>query len=218
MQRGWVLRRHWWIAAHALAGPIAFVILEGVINGPLVAAGTHPEGRSHLSMLVFYVSGNDFSAASLYSFVVNWLFFNIVAPTPDAAHAVAAWPDHQAYFEPALANYFSSPVSAGLVALFGVMIVASALPRYRAESPGNPTGILLALMAYTLLRGAFFLIVNSSEPLLFSSAVTLAHMLVISILFIASSFPAKRMILAAFAVLLFITNGAFVIGLESGPE
>jgi hypothetical protein len=217
VRRGWVLRRNWWIAAHALAGPIAFVILEGVINGPLVTAGTHPEGRSHLSMLVFYVSVNDFSAASLYAFVVNWLFFNLAAPTPDAAHAVAAWPDYKAYFEPALANYLSFPVSAGLAALFGVIIVACALPRDRAESPGNPAGILLALMAYTLIRGAFFFIFNPHEPLLFSSAVTLAHVLVISMLFIASSLPAKRMMLAAFAILLFLTNGGFVIGTQSGP-
>jgi hypothetical protein len=217
VRRGWMLRRNWWIAAHALAGPIAFVILEGVINGPLVTAGTHPEGRSHLSMLVFYVSVNDFSAASLYAFVVNWLFFNLAAPTQDAAHAVAAWPDHQAYFEPALANYLSFPVSAGLAALFGVIVVACALPRQRAESAGNPAGILLALMAYTLIRGAFFFIFNPHEPLLFSSAVTLAHVLVISMLFVASSLPAKRMILAAFAILLFVTNGGFVIGAQSGP-
>ena len=154
-------------------------------------------------MLVFYASGNDFSAASLYSFVVNWLFFNIAAPTPDAAHAVAAWPDHPAYFEPALANYFFSPVSASLVALFGVMIVACACPGIVPKVPPTRPSILLALMAYTLLRGLFFFIFNPPEPLLFSPAVTLAHMLVISIVFIASSFPAKRMILAAFAMLLF---------------
>src|SRR5262249_38529280 len=152
---------------------------------------------------------NDFSAATLYYFMVNWLFFNIAAPTLYAVELFPQWPNN-GYFEPVLANYFSSPVSTGLVALFGVMLLASVLPRYRARSDG--TGILLALGVYALLRGAFVFIVFPSECLLFSSGATLAHMLMICVPFAASGFPAKRALLAGLAMLLFITNGAFIIG------
>lgn len=212
VRRGWDWRSGRWIAAHALAGPIALVILEGVVNGRLVAAGRDAEGASHLAMLLFYVSRNDFSAMSLYAFLANWLFFNIAAPTPFADYAVPAGTAFKGYFEPALANYFSGLLPAGLVALFGVMVVASVVPRHRAASPGALAGILPALMAYTLLRAAFFFIFNPREALLFTPAVTLAHLLIIAVPFTASSFPAKRLLLAALAVLLFLTNGAFIIG------
>jgi hypothetical protein len=60
--------------------------------------------------------------------------------------------------------------------------------------------------------GLGFLIFNSREPLLNSPATTLPHLLLIGIPFTASSFPAKRSLLAIFAVLLFIANGAFIFG------
>jgi hypothetical protein len=166
-------------------------------------------------MFIFYVSRNYYSAANLYSFVVNWLFFNIAAPSPDASYAVPAGANYRGYFEPSLASYFSSPASTGLVAVLSAMIAASALPRDRAEGRDNSADILLALMAYTLLRGAFFFIFNPYEPLLFSPAVTLAHMLMIGILFTGSRFPTKRLLLAVLAALLFITNGAFIIGTDA---
>ena len=208
----WNWRHYSWIAAHGLAGPLAFAILEGVINGPLVSAEMDPERASHLSMLFFYIAQNDYGLANLYAFAVNWLFFNIAAPTPDASYAIPPWGNFKGYFEPALANYFSSPVSASLIAVAGATVVASALPRYRAELPADTTSILMALMAYGLLRGAFFFIFNPDEPLLFSPAITLAYMLVIGIPIAASDFPAKRTFLAAFAGLLFFTNGAFIVG------
>ena len=211
MRRGWDWRHGWWIAAHALAGPLALVILEGIIFGRLVGS-SHPEGSTHLGMLLSYISRNTYSVANFYSFVVNWLFFNIAAPTPDASYAVPVGATYKGYFEPALVNYFSSVRSAGVATLFGVMIVASLLPRYRPDSSGNHASILLGLAAYTLVRGAFFYTFNPFEPLLFSPAVTLAHMLMIGIPFAASKFPAKGLLLAAFAVLLFVNNGGFIIG------
>lgn len=211
MRRGWNFRHSWWIAVHGLVIPIAFVILEGVIKGRLLAAGAHPEGESHFRMLIFYVSRNDYSAASLYSFVVNWLFFNVAAPTPDARHAIVAWPDYKGYFEPSLANYFSNPVSVSLIALFAVMVIACVLPRYRGETSGALVRILMALLSYTIFRGAFFLIFNPAEAILFSPAVTLAHMLMISIPFASSSFPAKGVLLALIPVLLFVNNGFFIL-------
>jgi len=216
VRHGWDWRQGRWIAVHALAGPLAFVIIEGVIYGRLVAL-SHPEGSSHFSMLLFYIAKNNYSLANLYSFVVNWLFFNIAAPTLDASYAVPAGANYKGYlykgyFEPALTNYLFSPASAGVAALFGAVIVGSGWLRDRAAISDGAAGIMLGLAAYTLLRAAFFFIFNPYEPLLFSPAVTLAHMLMIAIPLAASTVPARHMLLGGVAALLLITNGAFIIG------
>jgi hypothetical protein len=215
MQRGWNLRCYRWMVWHGLAVPVAFAFLEMVVKrhtGAAAAAGPALEGASHLSMLLFYVSQNDFSAATLYSFAVNWLFFSVAAPTAGTTLAPTAWPEYTAYFEAALRNYLASPVSASLVALFAVMLVASALPRFRGKDVGNGIAIVMALLAYALLRGTFWFIVNPSECFLFSSGTTLAHMLVLAIPFGRCRLPGKQAILAACAFLLFIINGTFMIG------
>lgn len=201
---GWPQLR--WILLHALAGPLAFLIIEGLIY-PLLPAPTNPEGTSHFGMLMFYLARNVRNAEMLYSFVVNWLFFNVAAPTPTAPHWMPP-----GFFAPRLANYFTSPVSAALVAAFAAMIVVSLLPRYRAGRTEIPGGLLLALMAYTLVRCVFFFLFNPAEPLLFSPSVTLAHMLVLAIPFAASKFHSKRLLLGGFTVLLLLTNGVFVVG------
>jgi hypothetical protein len=214
-QRGRDLRCYRWVVGHGLVVPVAFAFLEFVVKprtGAAAAGGPALEGASHLSMLLFYVSQNDFSAATLYSFAVNWLFFSMAAPTVETTLAPTAWPEYSAYFEAALRNYLASPVSMGLIAVFGVMLVASAMPRSRGEDAGNGTAIVLALLAYALLRGTFWFIVNPSECVLFSSGTTLAHMLVLGIPFARSGMPGKQVILAACALLLFIINGTFIIG------
>jgi hypothetical protein len=209
VRRGWRSRQASWIGLHALAVPVALLVLEGVVNGHWVAAGTDSEGGSHLSMLIHYVRENDFSLAKLHVFLSSWLFFDIAAPTPYALGVFARWPGNK-YFEPVLANYLSSPLTTGLVVLFAVMLVASLLPR--REAIGDRAGILLALSGYALLRGAFFFMLNPLEGVLFSAPAVLPHMLLIGIPFAASRLPAKEGLLAAFALLLFIVNGTFMIG------
>jgi hypothetical protein len=215
--RGWDLRQGRWIAIHALPVPIALMFLELVINRHVVSVtvanpGSELEGTSHLAMLLFYVTQHDFSFATLHAFLVNWLSFSIAAPTTYTTLAPVAWPEYTGYFEPLLANYFSSPVSGGLVALFGVIVVASVLPTGRAAWTRDTAGVFAALLAYAFLRGLFWFVVNPFECLLFSPPATLAHLLLIGMPFAASRLPAKQGILAAFALLLFITNGTFVIG------
>src|SRR5262245_916252 len=212
LQRGWDLRYGRWIALHALAAPVALLFLEGVVNGRLVGAGTTAEGASHLSMLIFYVTQNDFSGWILYAFFIKWLFFNMAAPSMQATVEPGLEGTEAGDFEPLLAHYFSSPLSGGLVVLFGAMLVAIVLPRYRTGSSAPMTGLLLSVAAFAAVRGAFFLVFNPGECLLFSNSVTLAHMLLIGVPFAASNFPAKQGVLAAVAALLFITNGAFMIG------
>jgi hypothetical protein len=212
LQRGWDLRYGRWIALHALAAPVALLFLEGVVNGHLVGAGTKAEGASHLSMLIFYVTQNDFSGWTLYSFFLKRLFFNIAAPSIAATEEPGLQDSQAGDFDPLLEHYFSSPVSGGLVVLFGAMLVAILLPRYRTGGSAPMIGLLLPVAAFAALRGAFFLVFNPGECLLFSNSATLAHLLLIGVPFAASSFPAKRGVLAAVAGLLFIVNGAFVIG------
>ncbi len=212
VQRGWDARHSWWIALHGLAGPLALAILEGIMRGWPKAAGTHPEGATHFSMLLWYAAQNDTSAKGLYKFVIKWLFFNIAAPERHADHWADLSIKFGGDFESVLTNYLSSPMSVGLVVLFGVMLVACLLPRNRIETTSTDKGILLSLLAYALLRGTFFFFFNSKECLLFSSSATLAHMLLLGIPFMASSFPAKGILLLLFAVLLFLTNGMFIIG------
>ena len=212
MRHGWDLRHGRWVAWHALAGPIALALLEGLTRGWTGVAATHAEGATHFSMLIWYISKNYFTAESLYAFAVRWLFFNIAAPELHASHWADASTNFGGDFRPVLANYLSSPVSVGLVGLFGVLMIASILSKQPAEDARNQAGLFPALMAYALLRSMFFFVFNSKECLLFSSSGTLAHLLMIGIPFAASSFPAKRTLLLVFAVLLFLTNGAFITG------
>ena len=212
LQRSTDLRLSKWIAAQALAGVLALVILEGVINNWLLTGRKLPEEASHFSMMLFYMTSSAHSAPSLYLFLTNWLFFNIAAPTTSADYALPAWPHYKGYFEPSLANYLFSPATAALAAVSGIILAAILLPRYRASAFGNASGIIVPLVAYTVLRGAFFFVFNPGEALLFSSAVTLPHMLIIAMPFAASSFPAKPVLLAAFGVLLLVVNGSFILG------
>jgi amino acid transporter len=93
-------------------------------------------------------------------------------------------------------NYFQSPATVLPVIVFAVVIAICVLPKFRgnlqsASSCGHVTGIILGLLAYTVVRGTFFFIFNPPEPLLFSPAVTLAHLLIIGIAFVASTFFRK---------------------------
>jgi hypothetical protein len=210
MRRGWDLRHLSWVAAHALAPPAALTFLELVVNGHLAAAGTDPEGASHLSMLIYYASANKLDAWTIHYFLVNWLFFNIAAPTSYASYVFPHWPKNK-YFDPDLINYLSSPVSALLVVLFAVMLIACVLPRYRSDGASSSASLLWALLTYAVLRGAFFFIVYPYESLLFSSSVTLAHLLLLAVPFAASRFPMKGALLGAIALMLIITNGTFIV-------
>jgi hypothetical protein len=214
VRRGWDLRQGRWIVWHGLAAPVALAFLEVVVKpltGTATTSGPANEGASHISMLLFYAAQNNFSLATVYSFLVNWLFFNIAAPAVQTSLAPAAWPEYMAYFAPAARAYLASPVSTSLVILFGIMLIGCVL-RPQRESGGNMAGIAAGLSGYALLRGAFFFIVNPSECMLYGSGATLAHMLLIAIPFGTSRLPGKQVILAGCALLLLIVNGAFIIG------
>ena len=189
VQRGRDVRNSWWIALHALAGPLALAILEGIMRGWPAAAGTHPEGATHFSMLLWYAAQNDISVSSAYKFVVKWLFFNIAAPERHADH----WADFSINFggdfEPTLTTIF--PLRCRRPdRLVRRMLVASVCreiaPKVRRarKDPAGPPGLRLP-------RSTFFFFFNSKECLLFSSSATLAHLLLLGIPFMASSFPAK---------------------------
>jgi hypothetical protein len=212
VQRGWHFRHYRWIACHALAGPIALALLEFIMRGRLSPPSVNAEGANHLSMLIYYISRNDYSPVALYEFAVRWLLFSIAAPSIDASRYADPAYNYGGDFAAVPTNYFSSPVSAGLAILFCVVLAVSVLPPYRSRILGDLTGVMLGLLALALARGVFFLVFIPEEAILFSPGVVLAHLLLIAIPFAASSFPWKRPVLAGIAVLLFVTNASFIIG------
>src|SRR5262245_19636644 len=213
VQRGWDALRHGrWIALHALASPVAVAILETLMRVRTGAASSQSEGANHFSMLVHYISQNEYNLENLYEFALRWLFFSVAAPSRFARYWADASQNYGGDFEPLVANYLASPASAGLVVLFAAMLIASVLPRYRNPNAGAMAGILLALLAYSALRGTFFFVFIPYETLLFTPSVVLAHLLLIGMPFAASSFPAKGTLLAAFALLLLVVNGTFILG------
>jgi hypothetical protein len=211
-RRGWDVLKSRWIAWHGLVAPVAFAMLEGIRRFWPGAAGTQPEGASHLSMFFYNLAKNDYSAEALHTFVVRWFFFNVAAPEPHGNHWANPAIRYGGDFQPLLSSYFSSPASAALVAVAGVILIACLFRRRNGPRVNELSGLLPALLAYALLRAAFFFIFDPDECLLFSSSVTLAHMLMIAVPFAASRLPAKPAVLTAFAVLLFVTNGAFIAG------
>jgi hypothetical protein len=212
VHRGWELRRLSWIGAHALAAPVALAVLEALMRGRMGAAGYHPEGATHLSMLLYYIAQNNYSLWSLHAFVVKWLFFSIAAPSRNASYLADANVNYGGDFEPLAVHYFTSPVSAALVVLFVVLLAASLLPRYRGQALGGLAGVLAGLAAFALLRGLFFLVFLPYECILFSASVVLAHLLLVGVPLAVSRVPGKHGLLAALAALLFLTNGAFIAG------
>jgi hypothetical protein len=213
VRRGWRVSGNWWIAWHALTAPLALVFLEVAVNGRLIAADADPEGASHLSMLIFYVTQNQYTLGAFIDFASRWLFYSVGAPALNATHGART--DYAGDYGPevTLASYFSSPVSTVMVILLGVILAACFLPGYRrARLAPTLAGVPHALAAYAVLRAAFFFTVYPGECLIFSASTTLTHMLLIAMPFAASTFPRKQALLGAFAALLFITNATFIIG------
>jgi hypothetical protein len=214
VRHGWnvrdQLRRNWWIGCHTLAAPAALVFLEVVVNGWLVPKGSDPEGASHLSMLLYYIAKNDFGLGAVYAFAIRWLLFNLAAPSIDAN--VGATDSYAGDFAPVFTNYFNSPVSTALVLLFVVILAVSLLRPYRGQITRDMGGIMLGLAGYALVRALFFFLVYPGEYMLFSSAVSLPHLLLVAIPFAASTYRRKQALLAALAALLLIVNGTFILG------
>jgi hypothetical protein len=209
VRHGWDWRQLRWIGAHALTAPIAFVILEIAIGHMLLGPAPEAEGRSHFGMFIVYVLKNNYDAGKIYGFMLNWCFFNLIAPE---SYPRWVFPPYGGYFDAAFTNYYASPISAGAIALLGLLLVAGWMPRYRPPFSRDVAAILLGLLAYAMARCLFFLVFNPGEALLFSPAVALPHILLIGAAFLSSPFPAKGTILGALAICLSLTNGAFMFG------
>jgi hypothetical protein len=206
-----------WIAWHALVAPAALAILDVIRQAWPGARGFHPEGASHLSMFFYNLAQNHYDLPTLYAFIVRWFFFAIAAPESFGAHWANPDIKYGGDFRPALSTYLSSPLSIAVAVMAGVMLVACLLPRRSDSRQHELSGFLLALLAYASLRAVFFFIFVPMESFLFTSSVTLAHMLMIAIPFSASRLPAKPILLLVFAGLLFAMNGSFIAGYYSLP-
>jgi hypothetical protein len=115
---------------------------------------------------------------------------------------------------PGLANYVASPLSAALVAQFAALLGMIFLAPKRFAIVRSVPAIMLALLAYALVRATFFFIFNAKENMLFSPSATLAHLLLLAIPFAATSLPEKARVtlLALIAATLFVNNGLFILG------
>lgn len=203
-----------WVAPQIAVVALVYLAMSAGMAGESAAVSTNPEGNSFSSMFWFYVGITSHSWTALYGFMLNWLFFNIAAPTATAYASTPEWSGYFGYFEPSFMNYFNTLVSTSLVGLTGLMAVTSLAPGWRSEGPA-PGGIIWPLMAYSSIRALFFFIFNPPEVMLFSSAATLPHLVLLLAPFAASKFPAKTSALLAFAALLFATNLRFMIGVEN---
>jgi hypothetical protein len=214
LREGWKAMTRWWIAAHAMAGPLALAVLESVMRGWAQAAGTHPEGANHFSMFFWYASQTQFSFDAVYYFLSNWMFFSIAAPERFAYHWANPSIHFGGIFMPGLAGYAASPLPASLVALLAALLGMIVLARKRLPVTRDAPAIMLALLAYAFVRAMFFFTFNAKENMLFSSSVTLAHLLLLAIPFAAAGWPdrAKVVLLALVAATLFVNNGLFILG------
>ena len=179
-----------------------------------LSRGTHPEGASHFSMLIWYASQTQFTFNSVYYYLVSWLFFSIAAPERYAYHWAEPSIHFGGIFIPGLANYVASPLPAALVVLFAELLAMIIALRKKIAVVPNASAIMLALVAYAFVRAAFFFVFNPKENMLFSPSVILAHLLLLAIPFAATSLPerAKVAFLALLAALLFVNNGLFIVG------
>lgn len=204
---GLAWRRGVWIFLHALTAPACLAFLELVINGRVASATSDPEGHSHLSMLLHYALESDHSLAKIYEFTLNWLAFNMAAPTATAPIAA----EYGGYFEASLTGYIASLPMALLPAVLLVMLGAVLWPRTRPQHLGDTAGLLAAVMSYSLVRALFFLMFNPGEGLLFSPAATLPHWMVLLVPFAASRFPGKMVCLSVLLAALLFANGRFML-------
>lgn len=214
MRERWEVLKRWWILGHALAAPFALALMEGVMRLWSPAAGTHPEGANHFSMFLWYASQAQFTFNRVYYFAADWLFVSVAAPERHASHWANPSIHFGGIFMPGLASYVSSPLTAALAVLFAALLGMILLAPRRPALVRNMQGIMLALVAYALVRATFFFIFNAKENMLFSPSATLAHLLLLAIPFAATRMPetAKISLLGLIAAALFINNGLFIIG------
>lgn len=197
-----------WVALHALAAIVAFLVLEA-IKRFAVTVTPSPEGTSFLDIFLYYFTKNRYDLQSVLGFLYRWFFFNIAAPEPEI-HFANRLTRYGGDFEPALQHYFDSPFSALLLACFAIMIAAAFFLRSREEKRLLLAGIMLGLCAYALARMLFFFLFLPGECLLYSPSVSLAHLLLIAIPFAASRLPYKEALTATAAISMLVANGFFI--------
>jgi hypothetical protein len=216
LRHGFKFRELRWVPLHALAGPAALFILDGLIRDPAKIAPETADGTSHLGMLLWYAARNTYSLTTVYEYLLRWLFFNIAAPEPELHYANAAL-RYGGDFEAVFQHYFTDPLRIAIVLGFGLVLAASLWPRGRKFVIDAPGALLLAIGAYALLRGVFFYFFIPGEALIYSPSATLAHLLLLAIPFAASNLPGKTAVLALFGALLWINNGLFMFTAQVVP-
>jgi hypothetical protein len=197
-----------WIFLHALAAPLALIILEAIKRFAVTIA-PNAEGNNLFEIFLFYASQTNYDLPTISAFLQRWIFFNLAAPEAEI-HFANIETKYGGDFEPTLLHYFDTPASAALLAIFAVMAAAALLLRNRDGQRVTLTAIMLALLAYALARLVFFFVFLPAECLLYSPSVSLVHLLFVAVPFAASHFPYKEWLTAALALAMIVTNGLFI--------
>ncbi len=200
-------RGYRWLFLHALAGPLAILLME-IGGGLLLGPEPGRQWQSHFRLFLHFIHPANYGLENLYQFFLNWFFFSIAAPGVETQYRQIA--PYGGYFDPSFMNYFTAPWSAGIVVIAAWMIVANLLTKFQGSVTGERY-LLLGMAGYSLVRAAFFFIFAAQEPFLFSSSIVLPHIMMVLIPFMASSAPARGWTLGAFAALLFVTNALFIM-------
>jgi hypothetical protein len=176
-------------------------------NGVVVA-----EGKNHFDLMLTFAALGDHSILSFIGFLLNWFFFAIAAPSPEASHIYEIWPNYDAYFEPEPFHYLNH-LTSGLFMLSLLTMIGAAI-FLRPERPRDPTlrFLLIGLAVYSLERIILFFIFIPSEALLYSTSTLFCHLIILSVLFLNSRFPYKKLTYNFFVATLAISNIRFLFG------
>lgn len=202
-------------------GVVGAVVIQQLMVPLLPGNGSEsakdwPVESGAVALFLKYFQISDHSPSAFWSFLLNWLFFNIAAPQEHATHALALWPDYKGFFEPSLFGYLTSVTTLGLAGCVASIIYFAAAPTSRGRITSDAAGLMMGLLAFSVVRGVFFFLFNPGEAILFSSSVVLPHLLLFSIPFGTAkiSDQLRTLLLSGFAVLLFLANGRFIFALS----
>jgi hypothetical protein len=214
IRRGLNWRDLRWLSLHAAAGVLALVLLE--ILTRLRPDDASAESTSHLGLLLWYITQNEYSFQKFYEFVLRWFLFNLAAPIANLENAD---PDKGfgGDFVPSIASYFASPAGIFLFIVAVAIAVISIWKRPRASAPRADIAIVVALAVYILLRTTFFFVSLPGEHMLFAPSITLALLLIVGRPLMASAFSGTGYLLSALAIALLWANGTFIFAANIFP-
>ena len=204
------LRDMRWVFYHVLPAPIVLLLMEAMINSHILGQTDQAKGANHFDLFITFASLADHSIINIYNFVINWFFFSVAAPAPNALYAYPIWPDYHGYWEPELANYFGSLVTVILITSAGLAgVYACFLPK--AAKDREWSSLLYGLIGFSIARALFFFTFAPPESLLYSPPAVICHLVIFLKAFVSSKFAYKKYMLYFLLATLLVTNIRFIL-------